>query len=432
MSTEPQGTRDGRVDRRILRAVFLSVVMLACASPRLCAQDSKIATDTTPKKRDWNEWDVGFTTIRLGMAAIHEYAAYRQDAAAKAQMDSAGVVLENAWKFRDFRFFANGRLRSKRPIVWKIAGMYDGVNEAWTFRETGFLIGIPEWHSELFIGRSKEGYSLIKVQNGYSTWVNERQMWLDNIPIMTDGIRWYGYLPTSRFLWSIGAFTDAIYEGVHEDTRFAPWDYTFSGRVGWRPIYEGGKSGEVVHLGINARYAKPDDGKYRVRSRPESNPAPYFIDTGEFESDRSTAVGAEAYYRKGPLMAGTEINQLSFQSAQAGDPRYWGGDFVVAYTPTGETRPYLSNNSVFFFVDPDRPLIRGGPGGFELVLRYSWLDLNDGALPGGMFWKITPSVNWYVDKTLRIELVYGYGKLDRFNLKGATQFIQTRLQLQIM
>jgi phosphate-selective porin OprO/OprP len=68
--------------------------------------------------------------------------------------------------------------------------MYDGAENDLTFRETGLLIGLPELSGNVFIGRSKEGYSLIKAQNGYSTWVNERQMWLDNIPIMTDGIRW--------------------------------------------------------------------------------------------------------------------------------------------------------------------------------------------------------------------------------------------------
>ena len=308
--------------------------------------------------------------------------------------------------------------------------MYDSVYESWTFRETGLLIGMPEFHSEVFLGRSKEGYSLNKVQNGYSCWGHERQMWLDNIPIMTDGIRWYGYLPTSRFLWSIGAFTDAIYEGVKEDTRFAPWDWQLSGRVGWRPIFTG-RDGALRHLGINARDARPDEGKYRVRSKPESNLAPNFIDTGQFASDGSTAVGLEAYYRKGPWMLGTELNQLSFSSTQAGDPRFPGGDFLVSYLFKAK-RPYLSTNSVFFFPEPERSLFNGGYGGFELLLRYSWFDLNDGNMPGGKFWKITPMINWYVDPYLRIEVGYGIGELDRFGPKGMTQFFQTRFQLQIM
>ena len=45
-------------------------------------------------------------------------------------------------------------------------------------------------------------------------------------------------------------------------------------------------------------------------------------------------------------------------------------------------------------------------------------------------WRITPMINWHMTDNARLELVYGYGKLDRFDLNGATQFFQTRLQLE--
>jgi phosphate-selective porin OprO and OprP len=41
-------------------------------------------------------------------------------------------------------------------------------------------------------------------------------------------------------------------------------------------------------------------------------------------------------------------------------------------------------------------------------------------------------VNWYLSKVVRFELAYGYGVLDRFGLKGATQFFQMRLQLTLL
>jgi phosphate-selective porin OprO/OprP len=39
-------------------------------------------------------------------------------------------------------------------------------------------------------------------------------------------------------------------------------------------------------------------------------------------------------------------------------------------------------------------------------------------------------VNWYLSDNVRLEMAYGYGRLDRFSLQGNTQFFQTRLQLQ--
>jgi len=40
-------------------------------------------------------------------------------------------------------------------------------------------------------------------------------------------------------------------------------------------------------------------------------------------------------------------------------------------------------------------------------------------------------VNWYLSDHIRLELTYGSGTLDRFDLRGRTQFFQTRLQLQL-
>ncbi len=39
-------------------------------------------------------------------------------------------------------------------------------------------------------------------------------------------------------------------------------------------------------------------------------------------------------------------------------------------------------------------------------------------------------VNWYLTDYLRLVATYGIGRLDRFNLKGTTQFFQTRLQFE--
>jgi phosphate-selective porin OprO/OprP len=39
-------------------------------------------------------------------------------------------------------------------------------------------------------------------------------------------------------------------------------------------------------------------------------------------------------------------------------------------------------------------------------------------------------VNWYLTDYLRLVGTYGIGRLDRFNLKGNTQFFQTRLQFE--
>jgi phosphate-selective porin OprO/OprP len=39
-------------------------------------------------------------------------------------------------------------------------------------------------------------------------------------------------------------------------------------------------------------------------------------------------------------------------------------------------------------------------------------------------------VNWYLTDNFRLEMAYGYGHLDRFGLKGNTQFFQSRIQFE--
>ena len=40
-------------------------------------------------------------------------------------------------------------------------------------------------------------------------------------------------------------------------------------------------------------------------------------------------------------------------------------------------------------------------------------------------------VNWHMSPNVRLEIVYGYGELDRFGVQGGSQFFQTRIQLQL-
>ena len=77
-------------------------------------------------------------------------------------------------------------------------------------------------------------------------------------------------------------------------------------------------------------------------------------------------------------------------------------------------------------------MFQGGPGAWEIVANFSYIDLDSKALHGGRFWRFTPMVNWHLSDNVRLELAYGFGSLDRFGIAGGvTQFFQTRLQLQL-
>ena len=370
----------------------------------------------------WNEYEGPYFTIRMGAGLLYEIVGYSQDEESKQQFE-----LEPEYKLRDFRFLLKGRFPAlERPVTWCAGIMYDGPTDSWLMRETGVMIAVPELWGYLFIGRTKEGFSLNKVMTGYSGWTMERSTMSDaSIPILADGIKWLGYVPSHGFLWNLGWYHDWLSEGQ----KFSTYESQIVGRAAWLPIHSE-ESGRLLHLGVNLRYGKPEEGELQLRSRPEAFPAPYFVDTGLFETSTTRMAGYEAYYRTGPWLFGSEYWLVDVSSRTAGDPRFHGGDVVATWLVTGETRGYNTVGGYFKSVSPARTVFEGGPGAWELVFRLSTIDLDSGTLQGGRFWRFTPMVNWHLSDNLRLELAYGYGELDRFDLLGATQFFQARIQMQ--
>lgn len=382
---------------------------------------------TAWKDKRWRLFPGRITTFKFGGGFLYEFAGYKQDKIGQQQMDSIGSALEPAFAVRDFRITTSGQFKTKRIISWKAGFMYDGSSNSWFVRETGVMVDVPELWGKFFIGRTKEGFSMNKVMVGYAGWMMERQMAIDVIPILADGLKWLGYLPKQRIFWNAGVFADWL----SKNQSFSTYKWQTAIRFGWLPIYSPDEN-TVLHIGVNYRYGEPVDNKIRVRSRPEANPAPRFIDTGEFTANQSTHFGTEIYYASGPWMFGSEIYWHRFNSSTAGDPIFFGGEAVASYMITGESRPYYTATGILGFVPVKESVFKGGPGAWEALVRISSLDLDDGMIKGGKFWRITPMVNWYLSKDIRLELAYGYGVLDRFNLKGSTQFFQSRIQFTIL
>jgi phosphate-selective porin OprO/OprP len=264
--------------------------------------------------------------------------------------------------------------------------------------------------------------------NGHSLWGYERQMALDPIPILADGIKWMAYLPKSRIFWNLGYFNDFLSKGQSFST-FA-WQYV--ARVGWMPFNDT-KNGHLLHIAANFQYGKPIDGQFTIKSRPESNPTPQLINTGQFPADKSASLGGEIYYNYKSLMIGAEVIVHHFYSHDNPDHRFAGGNAVISYFFTGTRRPYNTAGNIFGFTEiKKKSVFKGGLGEIEGVVTFSTSDLNDGNIKGGQFWRLTPMVNWYLTKSLRWEFIYGHGVLDRFNLTGHVQFFESRIQLTVM
>ena len=467
-----------RTELRAHRALLLAVLLLASpigargqegvgasvVAARDTVRGGGVAPTAEPdwkwKFLDWNELQTPILTLRVGAGLLVDHIGYTQDNPSGEQ-----VALDPYVKFRDTRLILGGRIRSSRPITWQTGFMWDWYQEKWFVRQTGLVVAVPEILGKLWVGRSKEGLSLNRVMVGYDGWTMERFPFSDaSTPLLADGIKWLGASPENHLTWTLGAFTDWLSEGES----FSYYERQVAGRLGYIRM-DSESAGRLVHIGLGGRLGLPSEDSLQLRARPEVGAAPYIVDTGKFGSTLAGQVGVEAYYRSGPLLVGTEyyvedarfsggsvsrgpeaqpgavddhlprILSLSPQvgvdaAAQSVDPNhvvFHGGDLVAVWLITGETRPYTTVGGFFAPVSPARPVTAGGPGAWEAILRMSYIDLDNGPIRGGKFWRITPMVNWHLTDNVRLELAYGYGILDRFDATGRTHFFQTRLQTQL-
>src|SRR5262245_5729636 len=235
----------------------------------------------------FNEFEGDWATLRVGAGFLYEFAAYSQDEASKEQF-----ALFPEWRVRDARVLFKGSFGSSRSVTWSCGIMYDPPTHDFLVRETGVMFPVPSGY--IFVGRTKEGFSLNKIMVGYAGWTMERAAVSDAmIPILADGVKWLGYAPEKHLLWNVGAFFDELSEGQS----FSTYDHQVIGRIVWLPIENEEK---VLNLGINLRYGKPNDGILTLRSRPEVFEAPFFVNTGGFPANSTTTADFEAYYRPGP------------------------------------------------------------------------------------------------------------------------------------
>ncbi|MFI4968883.1 MAG: OprO/OprP family phosphate-selective porin [Lysobacterales bacterium] len=187
-------------------------------------------------------------------------------------------------------------------------------------------------------------------------------------------------------------------------------------RVVWNPFnHQPGQGSReesnVLHLGIAASREDRDsttDGRGHVsdpfaqfRARPEANLlGTRLVDSGKLAFPGSIdRLGLEAAWIHGPLLVQGEY--LTFSADPAGKPSYSGDGFYVqgSWVLTGESRPYSKGA-----IGNVRPM--NDYGAFEVAVRYSQVDLNDGPVLGGKQHDWTIGANWYLGQHLKFQANY--------------------------
>lgn len=148
-----------------------------------------------------------------------------------------------------------------------------------------------------------------------------------------------------------------------------------------------------LHVGVAGTRETPGhagDRSVRFSSRPESRPTGVrLVDTGRIEDvDKVRRLGLETGARLGPVVLQAERLGARVQLDDGTRQRFDGHSLQATWTLVGEPRSYRNGT----FATP-RP--RAGASAWEVGLRLSEIDLDDGNIRGGQQQNITLGLNFY-------------------------------------
>lgn len=377
----------------------------------------------------------GSTKLKLGVLIHHDWFWYDQDRAQQRQVD-----LEDGVEFRRARLYLSGKIYDNLNFKTE----YDFEEGDADFKDVYLeLTGVPALQN-IRVGHFKEPFSMEELSSDNDIPLMERS--LPNIfaPSRNAGIMvhggFLGEAKKERLTAAAGIFrtTDDYGNDANDG------GYSGTVRVSGLPWYAN-DGHQLVHLGAGYTHRNPEDIT-RIRQRPEAHDAIRFVDTGEFEVEDIDAVSLEAAMLYGPLTLQGEYFFNDVNTRNLGNRNFSGYYVQASYMLTGESRPYKNSAGVFDRIKPKHNFKLGGEdagwGAWELALRYSNIDLNDGhtdfidsllgrqdEIRGGEENNFTVGLNWHLNPSARIMWDYTHADLDSPIYRGNLNIFQTRFQL---
>lgn len=217
--------------------------------------------------------------------------------------------------------------------------------------------------------------------------------------------------------WSSGSVAVGVFGEPVGNAQSGDEGYGAAARATWAPYFAGTR---VLHVGAGAQWRAPTKDNssnamgprfetVRFRAKPESNIlAQRFVDTGELRSvDDFNIAGVELAGAWDAISLQTEFQRVRVSR----DSGFGALDFTssyaqLAWTLTGEARPYRMDRGVFEGIKPVKSFGKDGWGAFEVAARYSEIDLNDSSITGGRERNATAALSWYLNSLLRVSANY--------------------------
>ena len=371
---------------------------------------------------DWEDWPTHYTFsdgTDLGLTMVYRYDVNGFSNDTKPDGSNA------------FEDSATNR-RKELGVTLKKKGLYDAIVDYEYQGKTWLDTNVRFYSKGLFgedYGAFRFGYSKTPVSFEGNTPTKADSFLELALPSQAifesrrTGIDWLFERP--QYVVNLGYYWGQDLLGDNDGT-------TYGGRIAWTPYKA---DGDVIHLGIAASREDRDattDGlgvrhapSVGISTPPEAGLTPVrLVSTGTLSgSGQVDRAGLEGLWIAGPWSVQGEALEENVSRTGANPDFGAKGAYVFgSWVVTGESRPYAAGNT-----NNIKP--KGSWGAFELLLRYSEIDLNDAPVQGGKEHDWTLGANWYLTSHFKFQANYIKAYSDKGDLSLDPTIFELRAQI---
>ncbi|MGD9128297.1 MAG: porin [Planctomycetia bacterium] len=386
----------------------------------------------------------GKPTIKLGGRLHWDCAVFDQDAISLLQGRQ-----RDGCEFRRVRLNAHGEMFNVFDYKIQIDFAptdtishltYEKKVQVCEFKDVYMTIRELPYVGHIRIGHFKEPFSLEELTSCNDIDFMERSTSNNAFaPSRNTGIMFRNALFDERFTWAIGGFVannsakPPIFQSEHGGL-------ALTGRITSLLWYdESAPDRGLWHVGAAYSYRDMDEYETQFKARPECHLAGYVVDTGTIHDVADVQlVNFETAYVWGPVFAQAEWFGAHVDQTTGATPFFNGCYATVGWFLTGEHRKYKKGSGVFTTVTPNENFFRvraqggsicTGMGAWELLYRYSYLDLTNISIDGGLISDHTIGLNWYLNPHMRIMFNYVNSTVTDTVGEGNMNIFETRAQV---
>ena len=241
------------------------------------------------------------------------------------------------------------------------------------------------------------------------------------VPGWNTGILACNAVLNRRMTWSLGTFRDSGSTGSGTGDKH----YAFSGRV--TGLLWGGGAGSVGHLGLGASYrhnVRPTAWKVNAGSHLSPSVAWLSVTGGQ----DTYVLAPELLVIHGPISLQAEGTALYID--EASNPLY-GAYAMLSYVVTGGSRSYSTTSAAPGNVRPRSNFGQGGAGAWEVLARYSYVDIEGSTGTEANVSAIDLGLTWYANPNTKIMWNIGLTDITTAGHSGSASFAQMRCQVNL-